>query len=370
MMDDMETRDLVQKSGQAHKTWPKVAIIVLNWNGWRDTIECLESLQRITYPNYQVIVVDNGSTDDSVEKIKAWARGEIPVESKFFEYDPSRKPVQWIECNRATVEAGEFAEAQKLIELPSDRRLVLIQTEENLGFAGGNNVGIQYALGQGMPYIWLLNNDTITLPNTLTLLVRQSIMSPKLGIISPKICYYSNPDHIWFAGGKLRLLRAAGYNLGLGKLNGGCYSGLAPCTFITGCGMLIKCQVIESIGLLDPLYFLYGEDVDFSWRAIKDGWDLTTHLDAVIYHKVSSASGGDPALSQTYYISRNRMYFSAKHHSHFQRIVFNLFWILSRVARFSLWVMKGRMDLITATVQGYIDYKKRRMGHHAITRAI
>jgi len=344
--------------------WPRVAIIILNWNGWRDTIECLESLQRITYPNYQIIVVDNGSTDDSIEKIKAWARGEIPVVSSFFESDLGTKPVQWLEYDRTTVEAGEFPdEEEKLIELPSNRCLVLFQTKENMGFAGGNNVGIQFALrDQAVQYIWLLNNDTVIPADTLTCLVRESIRNPGLGILSPKICYYSSPDRIWFAGGKLRLLRATGYNLGIGMPNGGCYSGLAPCTFITGCAMLIKREVVESIGLLDPLYFLYGEDVDFCWRAIKAGWDLATHLDSLVYHKVSSAVGSDPLPLQTYYISRNRQYFSARYHSSFQRMIFELFWILSRAAKFCLWFMKGRIDLIKATMQGYIDYKKGHMG--------
>jgi GT2 family glycosyltransferase len=81
----------IQSQEQEPKAWPQVAIIALNWNGWQDTIECLESLQRLIYPNYQVIVVDNGSTDGSMEKIKDWARGEIPVESKFFNYTPTEQ---------------------------------------------------------------------------------------------------------------------------------------------------------------------------------------------------------------------------------------------------------------------------------------
>jgi GT2 family glycosyltransferase len=344
--------------------WPRVAIIILNWNGWKDTIECMESLLRITYSNYQIIVVDNGSTDDSIEKIRAWARGEISVESSFFDSNLGTKPVHWFEYDRTTVEAVGFPdEEERLTKFPSNRSLVLFKTTENLGFSGGNNVGIQFALrDKAVQYIWLLNNDTITLEDTLTHLVMQSKKNPELGIFSPKICYYFSPDRIWFAGGKLRLLSAAGYNLGIGKLDGSCYSGLAPCTFITGCAMLIKREVVESIGLLDPLYFLYGEDVDFSWRAIKAGWDLATHLDSLVYHKVSSAVGTDPLLLQTYYISRNRPYFSAKYHSHFQRMAFNLFWILSRAAKFCSWFMKGRKDLIRATMQGYIDYKKGRMG--------
>jgi len=198
------------------QTWPKVAIIVLNWNGWRDTIECLESLQRLTYPNYQIIVVDNGSTNDSVEEIKAWARGEIPVESKFFEYDPNTKPVQWIEYDRATAEAGGMLyEEAKFEQLPSNRKVIIIRNGDNLGFAAGNNVAIKYALKSKSIYILLLNNDTVVDHLFLTHLVNGLKSRPSWIAIGPKILYKDKPDTIWYAGSKLKLYKATVVHLGI-----------------------------------------------------------------------------------------------------------------------------------------------------------
>jgi len=120
---------------------PKVSIIILNWNGWKDTIECLESLYQITYPNYDVILVDNGSEDESIEKIKEYCEGKIMVESKFFKYDPSNKPIKIIEYTREEAEGGGGKE-KKITNLPSDKKMILIKNEKNYGFAEGNNVGL------------------------------------------------------------------------------------------------------------------------------------------------------------------------------------------------------------------------------------
>jgi len=353
------TQQIIQET-----KWPRVAIIILNWNGWKDTIECLESLLRIDYPNCHIIVVDNGSSDDSIEKIKSWARGEIPVESSFFEFDPSIKPVLIIEDDQSTIESANLLNPKKnSIESLNSRSLVLLRMKKNMGFAGGSNIGIIFALRDPtVKYIWLLNNDTVVPAQALTLLVNESIKNPAVGILSPKICYYSRPDCIWFAGGKLGYLRVAGYNLGIDTLDSPKYDGLKLCTFITGCAMLIKRELVEAIGLLDPLYFLYYEDVDFSWRAINEGWDLGTYLDSVIYHKVSSSTSKGPRWLQTYYISRNRPYLAAKYYSLFQWMAFNSFWILSRSAKFFVWMMNGRFDLIRATIKGYLDYRKGHMG--------
>ena len=95
---------------------PNVYILILNYNGWRDTVECLESVQRLTYPNYRIVVIDNGSTDGSLDKIKAWAAGELPVESTFFTYNPTAKPVRWIEYDRVTAEADGLPELEAQIE--------------------------------------------------------------------------------------------------------------------------------------------------------------------------------------------------------------------------------------------------------------
>ncbi|WP_242656389.1 glycosyltransferase [Desulfofundulus thermosubterraneus] len=170
---------------------PSVFIIILNYNGWQDTVECLESVQRLTYPNYRIVVIDNGSTDGSMEKIKAWAAGELRVESKFFTYDPSTKPVRWIEYDRVTAEAGGLPELEAEIEaLPPNRRMVLIQTGANLGYAGGNNVGIRYSINSVSDYIWLLNNDTVVHKSALKTMVDIAEKVLRIGIVGSKILYY------------------------------------------------------------------------------------------------------------------------------------------------------------------------------------
>lgn len=119
---------------------PRVSIIILNWNGWKDTIECLESLYQITYQNYDVIVVDNGSEDESLEMIREYCQGKIKVESKFFEYSGENKPIKIVEYAREEAESGGGKE-KEIEGLPSNRKLVIIKNEKNYGFAGDNNIG-------------------------------------------------------------------------------------------------------------------------------------------------------------------------------------------------------------------------------------
>ena len=149
----MESQENIKLKQQEPKTWPKVAIIVLNWNGWQDTIECLESLQRITYPNYQIIVVDNGSTDDSVDKIKAWAKDKFGMPS--------------ITSHSLHIENFPSINAFILLEDPS---IIMLTVRQNLGFSEGNNLGIAYALSttDASDFVFLLNNDAQPEPTCIT----------------------------------------------------------------------------------------------------------------------------------------------------------------------------------------------------------
>ncbi|MEN4006462.1 MAG: glycosyltransferase [Methanobacterium sp.] len=121
---------------------PNVSIIILNWNGWKDTIECLESLYQIDYPNYEVIVVDNASSDNSIEKIRDYCKGKIKVKSEFFEYNSINKPIEIFELNKDETRKIE----EMYYNLPSNRKLILIKNDQNYGYAEGNNIGIRYAL--------------------------------------------------------------------------------------------------------------------------------------------------------------------------------------------------------------------------------
>src|SRR5689334_13312211 len=136
---------------------PSVSVVLLNWNGWKDTIPCVESLRQLGYANVQIVVVDNASTDESEERIRA-------------------------ACPDVT----------------------LLQSGANRGFAGGNNVGIRYALEHSADYVWLLNNDTLVRPNTLSALVARAESDPRIGFVGSKILYASRPDLVWYAGATLQ----------------------------------------------------------------------------------------------------------------------------------------------------------------------
>ncbi len=150
----------------------KVSIIILNWNGWEDTIECLESLYQINYPNYDVIVVDNGSQNESVEMIKNYASGELSVESDFFEYKKFNKPIKIFEYSAKELESLQIIN-ENYYNLDSNNKLILIKNEVNSGFSEGNNIGINFSLQfLNSNYILLLNNDTVVDKNFLNELVK------------------------------------------------------------------------------------------------------------------------------------------------------------------------------------------------------
>jgi len=179
----------------------KVYIVIINWNGWKDTIECLESVFRNDYSNYQVVVCDNGSLDGSMEHITAWAAGGLDVylpkndQLRDLSFPPVSKPIRYVQYDRKEAESGGKPWAD-------DIRLILIQTSANLGFAGGNNVGFRYALARDdFAYIWLLNNDTVIRPDALIKLVMKIKEKPKIGMCGSTLLYYHDPELIQAAGG-------------------------------------------------------------------------------------------------------------------------------------------------------------------------
>lgn len=224
---------------------PLVYIIILTWNGKQDTLECLESLRKINYQNYKILIVDNASTDGT-EKI---------VKSKFPNID-------------------------------------YIYNPENLRYAGGNNIGIDYAIKQNADYILLLNNDTIVEPNFLEHLIITAESEPSIGIVGPKIFYYDRPDLIWYAGGRIEWWKGWIYHEGIRKNDMEYFNYKKETDFVTGCCLLIKKEVIKKIGKLDKTYFIYGEDVDFCIRAKKANFKVIFEPQAKIWHKISVSTGG------------------------------------------------------------------------------
>ena len=170
----------------------RVYIILVNWNGWRDTLECLESVFRNNYHSFRVVVCDNDSQDGSLGYIKAWADNKldsfVPPASKlsYLSWPPVAKPVAYAEYSREEAERGG--------DFDDDTPLTLIRNGGNLGFAGGNNVGLRYALARGdFEYVWLLNNDTVVDPGALTRLVERMEQQPSVGMCGSTIRLYHDP---------------------------------------------------------------------------------------------------------------------------------------------------------------------------------
>ena len=376
----MKTEEIIEVKKKSIQKWPKVAIIILNWNGWKDTIECLESVFRIDYPNYQVIVVDNGSSDDSVEKIKAWADGKQevltpePLHPLYHLSHPTvNKPIPYIYYTREEAErGGNFKLEEKLKKEWQERRkpnskkfyptspypLILIQTGENLGFAGGNNVGVRYGLkNDKYDYFLLLNNDTVVEPNSLNGLVKTAKTNRNIGVVGGKIQYYNEPNKIWYAGGKLDLIRGSGYHKNYNGIDKD-LNGRIKISFVTGCLMLINKKALSIDELLLEEYFLYVEDVDFCYSSFKKGLEAFVNLDSVIYHKISSTINHNKGISPdaVYYLTRNRLYFMLRRQKNkIKKIEFLLFFGITRLFRVLEWLLEMKKEYIIATFKGIKD---------------
>jgi len=318
---------------------PHIAIIILNWNGWKDTIECLESLYQISYPNYNVIVVDNDSEDESIDRIKEYAEGKITVESKFFRYDLSNKPIKIIEYTRKESE-GDFRKEEEITDLPYNQKLFLIKNEENYGFAEGNNIGMRFALKNfGIDCILLLNNDTVVHPNFLTELVKTAESDKKIGIVGPKIYYYDyngRSDVLNFTGADLILWKAKEIRYGTNEIDEGQYDVDMEVDKIEGSCMLIKKEVINDIGMLDPQFFAYWEETDFCFRAKAEGYNAVYTPGAKIWHKIAASTGGIASSFRTYYITRNTLLFISKNTDVSTQIKYIIYFL-----SFDLWFKLG-----------------------------
>jgi len=245
---------------------PSVYIIILNWNGGRDTIESVESCRRLTYPNFRILIVDNGSTDGS----EAFIREKFPDQE-------------------------------------------IIQTGANLGFAGGNNTGVRYAIERRADYVWLLNNDATVAPDALAQLVRTAGADERIGMVGSKIVYSENSGLLWYAGANLDFDTPwLMHHRGLGQEDTGQYGKVEETGFVTGCSLLARREMLLEIGLMDENFFLYFEDSDLSVRAKKAGWKLFYCPASRIYHKVSLSVGGADSPVMLYYYSRNFLYFVNK----------------------------------------------------------
>lgn len=239
----------------------KVTAILVNYNGYEDTIECVRSLMKATYDNLEIIVVDNGSTKMPTQEQKLYLQ-----------------------------EHADY-----------------VETHRNLGFSGGNNVGIRRAIEHGADYVLLLNNDTIVTDGFLNPMISAAERTKDVGIVGGKIFFHTKPEVVWYGGGSYDFSNGNAKHWPGGQITDAFTESVQEVSFVTGCLMLIPVSVIERIGFLDETFFLYAEDTEFCCRAIQSGLKLLYCPDAVIYHKVSASTGGTSYATQ-YYMTRNNLY--------------------------------------------------------------
>ena len=242
---------------------PHISIILVSYRGKDDTLECLELLSHLTYPAYDVFVVDQNSNDG----LPAAVREQYP-------------------------------EAH------------VIENPVNNGFAGGNNVGLEAALGRETDYLFLLNNDTVVDPGLLEPLVALAAGDPKIGVVGPKILYHGQPETVWATGGAVDW---RGTSTLLDEGTADAPGGQArDVDFVVGCALMIKRPVLAQIGLLDERYFIYYEESDLCARVRAAGYRVVYQPAARLWHKVSRTFGQSSEFT-LYYMRRNVLLYLSLH---------------------------------------------------------
>jgi GT2 family glycosyltransferase len=299
--------DNLREEGQGGRiAEPKVVIVVLNWNGKHTTVECLESLLEVGYSNYEILLVDNGSTDGSQECFRA------------------RYP-----------------------------EITLLDNRVNLGFAGGNNVGIRWAIDRRADYILLLNNDTVAHERFLAELVRVAERDSQIGFVGPKICYYDchgRRDVIAFAGGRINLWIGKALNIGDREKDRAQYDDIKEVDYVQGACLLVKSEVVQRIGLLDATLFAYWEETDWCVRGYRAGYKSVFVPKAKIWHKVAASSGG---VRRRYYLTRNLFWFMKKHATGKQYLSFLVYFLFVQ-----FWISTGKIILRRKNLGAFLCFLK------------
>lgn len=302
---------------------PLVYILLVNYNGYEDTIECIRSLEKISYDNYQIVVIDNASTDASVERLRA----ACPTH-------------------------------------------VLLESERNLGFSAGNNIGIRYALAHAAEYVLLLNNDTVVEPDFLDRLMEgfqpseqleENAYAPmaKVGIAGGKHLFYDQRNLIAHAGGSIDLFRFVTVHYGIGAVRSAeQFNQKKAVGFLSGCMMLIEVQLFEKTGLLDEQFFMYYEDTDFCMKALEHGYRLVYCPEAEIYHKGSKSSGGEDSPFFLRWNTRNRLVFMDRYKkkSNFVKYAMSVCYVyLTRLLRIVLYLSHGEQTKAKSIITGLLE---------------
>lgn len=245
---------------------PKVTVIILNWNGREDTLECLASIRQLEYTNHEIVVVDNGSTDGSVDVISK--------------------------------------------QYPS---VTLLQTGANLGYAGGNNVGIEYALSHGADYVLILNNDIVVAPDLLTEFVNAANLLPTGSVLGAKLYSYDQPDTLCSLAGRWNSASSSFEYIGRNQKDGPLFECMLEVDYVIGCALFTSADCFRDVGLLDEKFFLNYEETDWCYRARAKGHKCIVIPKAKLWHKVSSSFGGADSPVHTYFMTRNELIWAKKH---------------------------------------------------------
>jgi len=297
---------------------PLVSVIILNWNQKELTDECLRSMAKVSYPAFKIVVVDNGSIDGSLE----YLRGRHPG-------------------------------------------ITYLANRDNLGFSGGNNVGIEYAVAEGCDYVYLLNNDTEVDPDFLDSMVSAMETDPRIGIAGSTVFYFDPPDIVWFAGAHANWLRGDMVDPRVGKHLGTKLPPLEDVDEVAGAGMLVRTRLIREIGMLDPTFFIYYEETDWCQRAKKSDWRVVWVPESKVWHKVSMTFG-ELSPVMTYLMTRNRWLFMKKHCPRFP--LFAVHYFLRGAKRFCRFAIHGQPGLAKATYLGIWDAFLGRYGKGAMEK--
>jgi len=286
---------------------PKIAIIILNWNGWKDTINCLETVFQSNYQDYRVILIDNGSTDGSIEKIQKWANGELQSCPKFFIHSAKNKPISITILEREEIANNDVATENNL---PS-KQVLIIKNERNYGFAEGNNIGIKFVFGdKDTRHIILLNNDTEVEPDWLGELMQVAISEKTIGACQPLMLSHTNPDLTNSTGismSRFGVARQDGFDKKrelVPKANTEIFGACAGAA-------LYNRDALEHIGLFDEDFFAYYEDVDLALRARLAGWKSMLVPASIIYH-IHSATSNKNLPFKIYLTKKNEYYYRIK----------------------------------------------------------
>lgn len=282
---------------------PRVSIIILNWNGIKDTLECLQSVYDLDYSNYEVIVVDNGSTDNSVQVI----RSSFP-------------------------------------------KVMMIENKENLGYAGGNNVGMRYAMDTDSKFFWLLNNDTVVAPDSLSELILAANKSTGCGLLSPVIYFYGEPEKVQFCGSILDW-RKKGF-IHVSDVMSLKNIASAKDLVLWGTALLISRKVVMAVGFLNEKYFSYHEDIEYSVRALNNGFTNMVVSTAKVYHKEARSSGGRDSPLHCYFMTRNIYYFWMDNLKGLDKMFYLRQYIADSISLAGSLKKKKRQDSVNACMDG------------------